>query len=93
MVLQVFVLETKTNVGNREETCFEEKWAFIMSPDTINHFLSFLTAWLQVNPRCLHLKVISLAMENFDEMFLFSPSIEQDEDGIVFQACNVLTFF
>ena len=64
-----------------------------MSPDIINHFLSFLTAWLQLNPRCLHVKVISLVLENFDEMFLFSPSIEQDEDGIVLQACNVWTFF
>lgn len=41
--------------------------------------------WTQLNSFCLHIKVLSIAMQNFDAMFFLSPAVDQgteDEENI-----------
>ena len=43
-----------------------------------------LSEWTQLNSFCLHIKVLSIAMRNFDAMFSLSPAVDQgtEDDGL-----------
>ena len=37
----------------------------------------YLAEWTQLNSCCKHIKVLSIAMHNFDAMFSLSPAVDQ----------------
>ena len=44
----------------------------------------YLAEWTQLNSFCLHIKVLSIAMRNFDAMFSLSPAVDQgtEDEGV-----------
>ena len=44
----------------------------------------YLADWTQLNSFCLHIKVLSKAMRNFDAMFSISPAFDQEtaDEGV-----------
>ena len=44
----------------------------------------YLAEWTQLNSFCLHIKVLSIAMQNFDAMFSLSPAVDQgtEDEGV-----------
>ena len=44
----------------------------------------YLAEWTQLNSCCLHIKVFSIAMHNFDPMFSLSPAFDQgtEDEGV-----------
>ena len=44
----------------------------------------YLADWTQLNSFCLHIKVLSIAMRNFDAMFSISPAFDQEtaDEGV-----------
>lgn len=44
----------------------------------------YLAEWTQLRSCCLHIKVLSIAMRNFDAMFSLSPAVDQgtEDEGV-----------